>query len=54
MSIGAQYNYGLNIASNSAKKVSTPGLPDFELSKSSSDFNLGNVSSATMNLTLHF
>ncbi len=54
MSIGAQYNYGLQIDSNSAKKVSTPGSPDFELSQSSSDFNLGNVSSATMNLTLHF
>ena len=49
MSIGAQYNYGLQIASNGASK-----LDNVEVNKSSSDFNLGNVSSATMNLTLHF
>ena len=54
MSIGAQYNYGLQIASKGARKVSGGGGPDVELSKSSSDVNLGNVTSATMNLTLHF
>jgi hypothetical protein len=54
ISIGAQYNYGLQIASKGASKISTPGAPDFEVSKSSSNFNLGNVTSASMNLTLHF
>ena len=54
MSIGAQYNYGLQIASNGASKLSTPGVDSVEMSKSTSDINLGNVSSATMNLTLHF
>jgi hypothetical protein len=53
MSIGAQYNYGLQIASNGAKEVSGGGVTT-EINKSSSDINLGNVSSATMNLTLHF
>ena len=54
MSIGAQYNYGLKIASNGASNFSTPGQPSQEINKSTSDINLGNVSSATMNLTLHF
>ena len=54
ISIGAQYNYGLQIASNGASKISAPGAPDFTVSKSSTDFNLGNVTSASMNLTLHF
>jgi hypothetical protein len=49
MSIGAQYNYGLRIASNGASKINST-----EVNKSSSDINLGNVTSATMNLTLHF
>jgi hypothetical protein len=49
MSIGAQYNYGLQIASKGASKLNST-----EVNKSSSNFNLGNVSSATMNLTLHF
>ena len=52
MSIGAQYNYGLKIASNGAAKFENG---DFKSEgKSTSDINLGNVSSATMNLTLHF
>ncbi len=54
ISIGAQYNYGLQIASNGASKVSSPGVPDVELGKSTSNINLGNVSSTSMNLTLHF
>jgi hypothetical protein len=54
MSIGAQYNYGLQIASQGAAKASSPGVPDVELSKSTSNINLGNVTSASMNLTLHF
>lgn len=54
ISIGAQYNYGLQIASNGASTLSVPGAPDFEVSKSSSNINLGNVTSASMNLSLHF
>ena len=54
ISIGAQYNYGLQIASNGASKYSATGVPEVEVSKSSSNFNLGNVTSASMNLTLHF
>lgn len=54
MSIGAQYNYGLQIASNGASKYSSPGVPDVEISKSSSDINLGNVTSGSVNVTLHF
>lgn len=49
MSIGAQYNYGLQIASQGASK-----LDSTEQSKSTSNVNLGNVTSASMNLTLHF
>ena len=54
ISIGAQYNYGLQIASNGASNYSSPGVPDVEVSKSSSNINLGNVTSASMNLSLHF
>ena len=55
MSIGAQYNYGLNIASNGKSKFDDglPGTPDAE-GKSTSDINLGGVTSGTINLTLHF
>ncbi len=49
MSIGAQYNYGLQIASQGASK-----LDSAEQSKSTSNVNLGNVTSTSMNLTLHF
>ena len=54
MSIGAQYNYGLQIASNGASTYSSPGVPDVELSKSNSNINLGNVTSGSVNVTLHF
>ena len=54
MSIGVQYNYGLQIASNGASTYSSPGVPDFEISKSSSNINLGNVTSGSVNVTLHF
>ncbi|MFC6877814.1 hypothetical protein ACFQZF_06945 [Flavobacterium myungsuense] len=54
IAIGAQYNYGLRIASNGASKYSATGVPEVEVSKSSSNINLGNVTSASMNLTLHF
>ena len=53
ISIGAQYNYGLQIASNGASKLTTPGAPDAK-GQSTSNMNLGNVTSASMNLTLHF
>jgi hypothetical protein len=53
ISIGAQYNYGLQIASNGASKFTTPGAPDAK-GQSTSNMNLGNVTSASMNLTLHF
>jgi len=55
MSIGAQYNYGLNIASN-GKFVyddSLAATPNRE-GKSTSNINLGNVTSGSVNLTLHF
>jgi hypothetical protein len=54
MAIGAQYNYGLQIASNGASKYSATGVPETEVAKSTSNINLGNVTSASMNLTLHF
>lgn len=54
MSIGAQYNYGLQIASNGAAKYKPSGGSEVEVSKSSTDFSLGNVTSASINLTLHF
>jgi hypothetical protein len=54
MSIGAQYNYGLQIASNGAAKYKPAGGSEVEVSKSSTDFSLGNVTSASINLTLHF
>ena len=52
MSIGAQYNYGLQVTANGADnyKVGTVEVKG----KSSSDINFGNVSSTSMNLTLHF
>ena len=53
ISIGAQYNYGLQIASNGAQKLSSPGVPDAK-GQSTSNINLGNVTSTSMNLTLHF
>ena len=53
MSIGAQYNYGLQIASNGAPKF-TDSLGNEAKGESTSNFNLGNVTSASMNLTLHF
>lgn len=54
IAIGAQYNYGLQIVSNGASKYTPSGAPEVEVSKSSTDFSLGNVTSASMNLTLHF
>ena len=52
MSIGAQYNYGLQVAANGASNYK---LGNVEVKgKSTSNINLGNVSSASMNLTLHF
>ena len=52
MSIGAQYNYGLQVE---AKGASNYKLGTVEVKgKSTSNINLGNVSSASMNLTLHF
>ena len=53
MSIGAQYNYGLKIKSQGASKTTATGADDIN-GVSRTSFNLGNVSSATMNLTLHF
>jgi hypothetical protein len=53
MSIGAQYNYGLQIASNGASKYSATGATEVK-GKSTSNTNLGNVTSTSMNLTLHF
>jgi hypothetical protein len=53
MSIGAQYNYGLQIASNGAPKY-TPATGAEVKGESNSNFNLGNVTAASMNLTLHF
>jgi hypothetical protein len=55
MSIGAQYNYGLNIASNGKSKFDdgVAGTPDAE-GKSTSNINLGGVTSGSVNLTLHF
>jgi hypothetical protein len=53
MSIGAQYNYGLQIASNGAPEF-TDSLGDTSKGESTTNFNLGNVTSASMNLTLHF
>ncbi|RAR75753.1 hypothetical protein [Flavobacterium aciduliphilum] len=53
IAIGAQYNYGLNIKSQGASKTTMTGSPD-ETGVSRTSFNLGNVSSATMNITLHF
>ena len=55
MSIGAQYNYGLNIASNgkSVYDDGVAGTPNFE-GKSTSNTNLGGVTSGSVNLTLHF
>ena len=52
MSIGAQYNYGLQVAANGADnyKVGTVEVKG----KSTSNINFGNVSSTSMNLTLHF
>lgn len=53
MSVGAQYNYGLQIKSNGASKYSVPGSPDVN-GESSTNFNLGNVTATSINLTLHF
>ncbi len=55
MSIGAQYNYGLNIASNGKAVYNdgTPGFVDVE-GESTSDINLGGVTSGSINVTLHF
>ena len=53
MSVGAQYNYGLQIKSKGASKYSVPGSPDVN-GESTTNFNLGNVTAASMNLTLHF
>jgi len=53
MSIGAQYNYGLQIASNGAPEF-TDSLGNTSKGESTTNFNLGNVTSASMNLTLHF
>jgi hypothetical protein len=52
MSIGAQYNYGLQIASNGASKFENGAVKSE--GKSTSNINLGNVTSTSMNLTLHF
>jgi hypothetical protein len=53
MSIGAQYNYGLNVSSNGKDKF-TPASGSSTSGKSSTDFNLGGVTSGSINLTLHF
>jgi hypothetical protein len=53
IAIGAQYNYGLNIKSQAASKTTMTGSPDSS-GVARTSFNLGNVSSATMNITLHF
>ena len=53
IAIGAQYSYGLNIVSQGASKTTETGSPDSS-GVSRTSFNLGNVSVATMNLTLHF
>ena len=53
MSIGAQYNYGLRIASNGAPEY-TPATGSSVKGESSSNVNLGNVASSSINLTLHF
>jgi hypothetical protein len=55
MSIGAQYNYGLNIASNGKSKYDdkVAATPDVEV-KSTSNINLGGVTSGAINVTLHF
>jgi hypothetical protein len=52
MSIGAQYNYGLNISTSAASKTNTGG-GDVEGNKTSS-FGLGGVGVGSLNLTLHF
>jgi hypothetical protein len=52
MSIGAQYNYGLQVAANGASNFKRGSYE--KIGKSSSDINFGNVSSTSMNLTLHF
>jgi hypothetical protein len=57
MSIGVQYNYGLNIASKGKyvyddKDATTPASGGE--GKSTSNINLGNVTSGSVNLTLHF
>jgi hypothetical protein len=52
MSIGAQYNYSLQVAANGASNYKR-GTVEVK-GKSSSDINFGNVSSTSMNLTLHF
>ena len=52
MSIGAQYNYGLQVAANGAYNYKVGTFED--KGKSSSNINFGNVSSTSMNLTLHF
>ncbi len=53
IAIGAQYNYGLNIKSQGASKTTMTGAADTS-GVARTSFNLGNVSSATMNITLHF
>jgi len=53
IAIGAQYNYGLNIKSQGASKETMTGAADIT-GVARTSFNLGNVSSATMNITLHF
>lgn len=53
MSIGAQYNYGLQIASNGASKYTPAGGTEAK-GESTTDFNLGGVTSGSINLTLHF
>ena len=52
ISIGAQYTYGLNISSNSAPKFDN-GTTSSE-GKKSSEFSLGGVNVASINMTLHF
>ena len=52
MSIGAQYNYGLQVAANGADNYKVGTFE--EKGKSTSNINFGNVSSTSMNLTLHF
>lgn len=52
MSIGAQYNYGLQVAANGATNYKKGTVEN--KGTSTSNINFGNVSSTSMNLTLHF